>query len=901
MIKRLYLCGAAAAAGLASVAVMLCAAAPGGDLKKQQPKYHIDVIPPAPVLTPEQEQKTFKLPAGFRIELVAAEPMVQEPVVMQFDPDGRLYVVEMRGYMPTLAADTEFDPSGRVSRLESTKGDGTFDKATVVLDKLVMPRSIGLAGDGFLLSEPPNVWFCKDPKGTGEFEKGKAVFTDFAALKPADPEHKANGLTWTLDNWYYNANWGFRFRFDKGQFLRDGTVSRGQWGIATDDIGRIYYNSNSSMLRVDEAPAASLTKNPYISSPAGVNVGIASNAIFSARVNPGVNRGYTADCDLTGHLQRVTAACGATVYRGDAFPADFLGNAFVCEPAGNLVSRQVISQDGVALKAKGALHNGLDFLTSTDERFRPVSAYNGPDGALYIIDMYHGIIQHKAYISAYLEDQVKRRNLDKNDGDRGRIWRIVPDNFKQPAWPKLASASSADLVKTLSHPNGWWRDTAQRLLVERNDSKMAKPLYKIAGGKDPEATPLGKLHALRVLQGMDALDDEVNAAAAADADWRVRLTALQVSEVSIHKHIFPRTQKALVAAAKDPSSAVQLEVLMMGTPDLPDVAAVASGILAQHINDPVFRCAALNAAVGRELDLLTTLLTSPAFTDEALSKIPIIEEPVVLEKWEAQEKAENAANTPAAPAKPPAPKAKTPPKTELFHELATCVIRSRSADRIEGMLDLIAQQPPQTKAVETILTGAADALVPNAKSKVPARRLRLTRQPPAMLKLLASPNKKVVELATKVEAVMSWPGKPGDTTPPLKPLTSDQEKRFVGGREVFTQICAQCHQPSGLGQDGIAPPLVDSEWVLGPQNRVVRIALNGVHGPIKIGKKTVDMEMPGLKALDDVQISSVLTYIRREWGHEANPVEPETVGAIRKETDERGDLQWTADELMEIK
>ena len=171
------------------------------------------------------------------------------------------------------------------------------------------------------------------------------------------------------------------------------------------------------------------------------------------------------------------------------------------------------------------------------------------------------------------------------------------------------------------------------------------------------------------------------------------------------------------------------------------------------------------------------------------------------------------------------------------------------------------------------MSGVADALVPHgrAKNAPPPRRLRLPHEPAALSALLASPDKKVAELSRKSDGVMSWPNKPGDKTPPLKPLTPEQDKRFAGGQVLFTQICAQCHQPSGLGMDGIAPPLVDSEWVLGREDRLTRIVLHGLHGPIKVGKKTMDLEMPGLGVLPDEQISSVLTYLRREWGHEANP------------------------------
>src|SRR6185437_4953132 len=185
-----------------------------------QPKYHIKEIPPAPVRTADEELKTFKLPPGFKIELVASEPMVEEPIALTFDPDGRMYVVELRAYMPDVKGTGELDPIGRIVRLESSRGDGKYDKVGTYLDNLIIPRAVSLAGDGVLVAEPPTVWFCHDTKGDGKCDEKKAVFTDFGSRNP-NPEHMANGLTWTLDNWYYNADWSARFRYAKGQFLRD--------------------------------------------------------------------------------------------------------------------------------------------------------------------------------------------------------------------------------------------------------------------------------------------------------------------------------------------------------------------------------------------------------------------------------------------------------------------------------------------------------------------------------------------------------------------------------------------------------------------------------------------------------------------------------------------------------
>lgn len=862
----------ALSAAVAGVSSALLAAPSGGELEKQRPKWKIDKIPEAPILSPAEAIKTFKLPPGFKIELVAAEPMVEEPIAMAFDPDGRAYVCELRAYMPDMEGTGELEPIGRIKRLEDTDNDGVFDKSTIFMDKLSIPRAVGFMGDGVLVSEPPNLYLAKDTNGDGVADTKTTILTNYAS-KNANPEHMANGLVWMMDNWNYSAKHPERFRMVGGKLVKEGTVARGQWGIAQDDYGRIYYNSNSSMLHLDVMPSKFLTGNPFVASPAGVNFkpvdAKTGNAVFPGRVTPGVNRGYTDVLNLQGVLQKVTAACAPQVYRGDAFPAEYQGNIFVAEPSGNLIVRHTAVDKGLGVQATSVQHDGtslgfpkVDFLVSTDERFRPVSIYNGPDGAIYVVDLYHGILQHKAYLSAYLADQVKQRELDKNGGHRGRIWRIVPEGYKQPAkQPKLSTASSAELAAALSHANGWWRDTAQRLLVERNDAKIVPTLQRIALGKEPGVTKLAQIHALWTLQGMDRLEDEVVASAMKDKDAKVRLQALRAAETHIRKLTGIESISMLPELANDPDLAVRVQVLAYVSPNNVELQPVANKIIAQNLSDPIVRSVALSAAAGRELDLLKALLTDKGFE--------------------------------SAPAKD---------KQSLFNDLAECVVRGRSAERIDQLFALIAEIPEKLKSDrQAIVQGVADAVAPDPKSKSPKRKLRLAKEPAGLTQLSKSSDKKIASLAALINDGLTWPNKPGDTTPPLKPLTSEQQERFAAGRELYAQLCGVCHQPSGMGQDGLAPALLDSEWVLGSPARTSRIVLHGVTGPIKVGKKTFEGEMPGLQALSDDQVASILTYVRREWGHEADPVDPTYVAKVRKETEGRGEQQWTAEELNNIK
>ena len=853
----------------------LLAGPPGGDLAAQQKqqKWKIDKIPPAPVLAPEEALRSFKLPPGYRLELVASEPLVEEPIAMAFDPDGRIYVVELRGYMPdTKGGQSELEPVGRVTLLEDTDGDGRMDKATRFMDKLVAPRAVAVVADGVLVAEPPNLWFSKDTDGDGVADKKDLIASDYGRKSP-NPEHMANGLTHGLDNWIYSSNYPSRFKYNpaKKGFLRDGSSAKGQWGLTQDDVGRFYYNSNSTMLRADLAPSQYLGRNPYLGGAAGLNVSLAPGKVYPSRVNPGVNRGYTGIVNEQGYLNSVTAACGPVVYRGDKLPAEMLGNALVCEPAANLVVRHTITQSGVALTGKSIQHGSggqndgpVDFLTSTDERFRPVNMYTAPDGTLYVVDLYRGILQHAAYLTSYLKNQVEQRGLDKGL-HLGRIYRVVHESAKPGPQPKLSKAPTAELVKALSHPNGWWRETAQRLIVERQDPAAAALLLDVLTNKvQAGVTPLGRMHAVWALEGLGKLDDETAALAMKDADPRVRVAAIRAGEPRLRE--VGEALKALIGLAGDADDSVQLQVLISaGTINSAEARAALLSTLTKQIGSPVFRTAALSGVVGRELELLDMLLKD--------------------EKFVAKMKGADAKNAAA-----------------ILNDLSECVIKSRSADRVDKLLTLIANQPAgHASAQQALLAGVVDAIMPPAKGAAP-RRLRLKTEPAGLIKLHASSDKKLAELAGKAEVGMSWPGKPGDNTPPLTPLTPDEDKRFTAGREFYASVCAQCHQPSGLGQDGVAPALADSEWVLGPDSRLVRIILQGVQGPIKVGKKTMDLEMPGLgAAMTDDQVAAVVTYLRREWGHEGHAMTPAAVAEIRKATAGRGEQQWTAEELMKLK
>src|SRR5688572_21377037 len=486
-----------------------------GDKKNEQQVLRVprEKIPPAPALSPYDALKTFTIQDGFRIELVASEPLVEEPVALSFDEQGRVWVVEMRGFMLDADGKGERDIPGRVSILEDTDADGVMDKKTVFLDNLILPRAIACVRGGALIAEPPKLWFCPDRDRDGKADQKVEVASDYG--DPKNPEHSANGLLLARDNWIYSLYHGYRYRFADSKWMREANPTRAQWGLTQDDLGRLFYTANSDHLRADLLPALYLADKPPGAKMPGFGHKVAANqTVWPGRVNPGVNRGYLpTTLKPDGRLDKFTAACGTVIYRGDLFPREFYGNAFVCEPAGNFIRRSILTEKDGMISATNA-YRQKEFLTSTDERFRPVNLYNAPDGALYVVDMYHGILQHRIYLTTYLRQQIEERGLDR-PVHVGRIYRIVS---KKPATaPRLASADARALVDLLEHPNGWVRDTAQRLLVERQDTNAIKLLRSVKSDR-------GRLHALWTLEGLGVKDR----AYLKDRDPNIRAAAIRI-------------------------------------------------------------------------------------------------------------------------------------------------------------------------------------------------------------------------------------------------------------------------------------------------------------------------------------------------------------------------------------
>jgi putative membrane-bound dehydrogenase-like protein len=568
-----------------------------------------------PPFAPDEALKTLRIEDGFRVELFAAEPSIASPVAMEFDENGRIFVVEMPGY----PIDTR--PTGRIRLLEDRDGDGRPERSTVFADGLVLPSGVMRSKKGVLVTAAPDVWYLEDADGDGEAERREKVLTGFAFT---NPQHMVNTPVFGLDNWIYLAHEGpaeaviykelfgdagaaVRFpekpdapavvvgrhavRFRPDTFTIEARSGSSQFGHAFDEWGRYFTLDNSNHLRHEVIASRYLKRNPDL--PVGNAMQNISDHGSNAKVFAITKR---PRFELLTEPGEFTSACSLTLELGGAFPTSRGRTSFVAEPAQNLVHRDVWTDAGSTFSARRA-QEGAEFLASTDSWFRPVNMTIGPDGALYVVDYYRQMIEHPEWTSTHVHKHEKDMYAGQ---DRGRIWRITPAGgspagAKQTARPRLGSASDEELVATLAHDNAWWRRTAQRLLVERRREDAAPALRRLFA-ESPKA--LARLHALWTLEGLGRLDDALILRALEDPEPGVRENALRLAEPRLAAS--PALVAAVLARARDESAKVRFQLLCtLGDVDSPVSRAVQDDLLRRDIEDEWVQVAALSASPER--------------------------------------------------------------------------------------------------------------------------------------------------------------------------------------------------------------------------------------------------------------------------------------------------------------
>lgn len=445
--------------------------------------------------------KEFTLEDGFQIEAVAAEPLLNSLVEIEFDEKGRIWTLEMTGYMRDIDGTGEEIADGKISILEDTDGDGMMDSKNIFIDGLVLPRAIALVNNGLLYAEPPNLWWVPIEND----KPGKKVLVDSLYANGGNIEHAPNGLLYNIDNWIYSAKSDRRYQYRNNEWHVEAAFQKGQWGITSDDQGRLFYNDNSNPIYGDFVQPNQANANPYYASRKLERQNLAESRRFYPIHATLINRGYgEGQYDEEGRVKDFTSACSPLIYRGDQFRDELYGQAFVCGPEANLVKRFRLEEDQGKIAAK-ATSEGSEFLVSNDEMFRPVNLNNGPDGALYVVDMRRIIIQHRAYMTSYLKELIIERGQDTLPS-LGRIYRVTDSLSASTSLPDLSELTLEEWIPLLQSKNAWQRINAQKKLVFANDKNLLSAITDIA--KDA-INPLGQISALWTLEGIGNLTPDL--------------------------------------------------------------------------------------------------------------------------------------------------------------------------------------------------------------------------------------------------------------------------------------------------------------------------------------------------------------------------------------------------------
>ena len=590
--------------------------------------------PPKPV-EPADAPKTFRLPDGFALQPVAVEPQVCDPVAAAYDEDGRLYVVEMRDYpVPNEPGKT---PLGRVRLLEDKDGDGRYETATVFADGLPWPTGVACHDGGVFVTAAPDLWYLKDTTGDRVADVKRKAYTGFVVF---NVQALVNGLQWGVDNKLYGVTGGNGggivpgdvpdakpvpvrgrdFRIDPRAGTFETLSGTAQFGNTFDDWYERFVCANRLVCGHVAIPAHALARNPHLAAGRPIHDCAAEGSsevlpMFQAsppeawraarveRFKADKSSVPASEMAATGVF---TSGTGITIYRGNAYP-QWKGQMFVGNVAGNLVHRRSLTPTGATFTAT-RIDDGKEVIASTDNWFRPANFVNAPDGCLHVLDMYREVVEHPWSIPEDLKAQLRMTS----GNDRGRVWRLAPAGFKPPPPPKLGSATTAELVKALENPSSWWRETAQRLLVARQDKTAVDALRALAReGK----SPLARLHAAYTLDGLGELTDPDVLALLQSDHPRLRDHGVMLAEPRLNGS--DRLTDAVCAAAADPDARVRFRVAV-ALGERPSPADHKPGVALAAVArtdaaDPLTRVAVLSSSSRRSHQLFLGFAFGEAF------------------------------------------------------------------------------------------------------------------------------------------------------------------------------------------------------------------------------------------------------------------------------------------------
>ncbi|PQO28573.1 cytochrome C [Bremerella cremea] len=590
---------------------------------------YAEQLKPVPGVSATKALETFKLAPGFRMEMAASEPNVVDPVAMAFDADGRMFIIEMRGY-----SEDDGLSLGRVRLLEDADNDGIYEKSTVFAEGFSWPTAITCTRGGVLVGAAPDIFFLQDTDGDGQADEKRVVFTGFGK---SNVQGLMNTFKWGLDNRIHGVTSssganvqkvvegeptgdplslrGRDFSIDPLTMDLQPISGGGQHGMSFNDWGEKFTCSNSDHLQQVIYEDAYLARNPYVSAPSprrsiaedGPQAEVYRTSpveawrvirtkLRAAKIVPGIVEGGGRPAGY------FTGATGVTIFRGDAWPKKYDGYAIIGDVGSNLVHRKKLVDDGILYRGV-RVDEKSEFLSSSDIWFRPVQYANAPDGSLYVADMYREVIEHPKSLP-----EMIKKHLDLTSGrDRGRIYRIVADEFERTPLPKLSGFQTKNLVAMLDHPNAWQRETAARLIYERQDQAAVPELEAFL---TQTQSPQGTIAALHALAGLKQLKAQHLLPALADVTPHVRRHATALSEPLLARS--PELREKVISLAKDESPKVRFQLAFTaGYLPAEHRTATLAKLTATDGNDPYFQ-AAIQSSVGEGAGrLLAALVNSP--------------------------------------------------------------------------------------------------------------------------------------------------------------------------------------------------------------------------------------------------------------------------------------------------
>ena len=730
-------------------------------------------------LAPDEQIESFEIADGYTVELVASEPMVQEPVLAVWDADGAMYVAEMRSYMQDeVGTGTKTLNNGRIKRLIDTDGDGRMDQATIFIDNLNLPRMILPLDNRIAVVETDStrVTAYSDTDRDGVADTKEVLFEGRESPdRKKSVEHQDSGLIWNIDNWIYVSYNRERYRFTNGKWESEPAKGHwSQWGLGRDDVGNLYYSSNDRPI-VAQIPqqywghVKRLTGRdprfvPTIGFPFEREFLTAKNLCSVGDKGAGSSRTKT-----------FTSLCGQEIFRGDAFPKDVYGNLFFVDPTIHVVRRAMVDR----VNGKTVLKNAYgknEFLLSPDFNFRPVNTHTGPDGCLYVVDMYRGIIQDAGWFNEASQAYSREKRFN-NHVQSGRIWRVRHKDHEPRKPVKLLGQSPLELIRHLGSPNGWVRDTAQKLIVllasepSFSDLQRDNLIAALRGTSRFTDRPLLRLHALWTLEGLDAADQPLVESLLPDRDGRIQAAAIQIGERFIKEDNDAFFDKLADLASKCDAEVAKQLVLSLGYSQSSRAHMIIETAARRHIDHEGVFLAVMASSWGRDTSLVRAIRDGSAF-------------------------------------------------------------------------------------------------------------------------------KKLKDLEDKNQAISRWNNGIAAWNyerPEFPKDWSSRQRWLAGGEAIFFEACSRCHGPNGQGQKLpghnllLAPPLAGSPRVTGDPEKMIRILLHGLTGPVN-GQTYGHGVMPKIEVLghtDPNRITQVANFVRWAWGNKQMPIEVDVVKRVINETANR--------------